>query len=158
MNKELDETMMLRCIHLAQKAKDKGNTPVGSLIVLDNQIIAEAEEQTPTGSDMFCHAEIEAIRIACKQVDGKKLVGATLYTTVEPCFLCSFAIRQTSIRRVVFGCRTPHIGGASSIYPILTASDIPKWSDPPEVVFEVLNHECEHLFEKEKHDEYKNKE
>ncbi len=60
---------------------------------------------------------------------------ATLYSTAEPCFLCSFAIREAGLRRVVIGAPTPDIGGVASRYPILVADDVVRWGPAPEVVW-----------------------
>jgi tRNA(adenine34) deaminase len=68
-----------------------------------------------------------------------------LYTTAEPCLLCSFAIREARIERIVIGTSVPHIGGATSPYPILSAADVPPWGAPPTIVWGVLQKECEAL-------------
>jgi tRNA(adenine34) deaminase len=81
-----------------------------------------------------CHAEVEAIRNAVRK-QGKDLSAATLYTTHEPCILCSYVIRHHRIRRVVIQHAVAHMGGATSAYPILAAKDIPIWGEPPEVIF-----------------------
>ncbi len=60
---------------------------------------------------------------------------ATLYSTAEPCFLCSFAIREAGLRRIVIGAPTPDIGGVTSRYPILAADDVERWGLAPEVVW-----------------------
>ncbi len=141
MSQEFDNRMMERCIELARQAKLKRNTPVGSLITLNGEIIAEAEERTPAGDDMFAHSEIEVVRRACQNLKSKLIENTTLYTTAEPCFLCSYAIRKTGVSRVVIGSKTPYIGGASSNYPILRATDIVIWLPPPEIVFISLPYE-----------------
>ena len=61
--------------------------------------------------------------------------GATLYTTHEPCLLCSFASREAGVQRVVIDVPTPDIGGVTSSYPILLADDVPRWTRPPQVVW-----------------------
>lgn len=130
-----DRSFMARCFELAEEARARGDTPVGSLIVgAGGEILAEASERNRT-ADLFAHAELLAVRRAVRAGGNKDLGRCALYTTNEPCFLCSFAIRQTAIARVVIAERTPHIGGASSQYPILTARDISVWGDPPEIVF-----------------------
>ena len=128
-----DERMMRRCIELAASAKGAGNTPVGCVITLETEIIAEAEEQSPAGSDPFAHAEILAVVAAIQAAGREKLAQATLYTTNEPCFLCSYSIREARIGRVVFSAVTPEIGGATSEYPILSARDIALWGAPPRI-------------------------
>jgi tRNA(adenine34) deaminase len=127
--------LMKRCFELADEAKKRGDTAVGSLLTDANgEIIAEASEQNRT-KDLFAHAEFLVIQTAIKLKQTNDLTGCVLLTTNEPCFLCSFAIRQTSISRVVFAHRTSEIGGVSSKYPILSANDIGNWKSSPEIVF-----------------------
>ena len=140
-----DERWMYRCIELALEAKRVGNTPVGSLVVIEERLIAEAEEEVPVSPDRFAHAEILAVKRASTQLGRKSFPEATLYTTAEPCFLCSYAIRETRIGLVVIGTRTPHVGGASSQYPLLSASDIVPWGEPPTIIWGVLHDECSAL-------------
>ena len=129
----IDERMMRRSIELAASAAKSGNTPVGCVVTLDDRIIAEAEEQCPAGADPFAHAEILAVTAALQSASRADLARATLYTTNEPCFLCSFAIREARLARVVFAVETPQIGGATSSYPILRAGDIARWGPPPQI-------------------------
>ena len=128
-----DREMMRRCIDLAVSAKQSGNTPVGCVIALEGRIVAEAEEQSPSGSNPFAHAEILAVVAALRAGSRKRLARAALYTTNEPCFLCSYAIREARIVRVVFAVETPGVGGATSAYPILKAADIDRWGAPPRI-------------------------
>ncbi len=128
-----DQQMMRRCIELAASAKGAGNTPIGCVITLETEIIAEAEEQSPAGSDPFAHAEILAVVAALRAAGRTKLSQATLYTTNEPCFLCSYAIREAQISRVVFSVESPGVGGATSDYPILKARDIDRWRILPQI-------------------------
>lgn len=127
--------LMKRCFELAEEAKMRGDTAVGSLLAdASGEIIAGASEQNRT-QDLFAHAEILAIQQAIKIRQSNDLTSCTLFTTNEPCFLCSFAIRQTSISRVIFARRTFGIGGVSSNYPILSANDIENWKAAPEIIF-----------------------
>lgn len=136
---------MRRCLELARTAKAIGNTPVGSLITIDGEIVAEAEELTPNGPDRFAHSEIEVVRRASIRLGRKQFPEATLYTTAEPCFLCSYAIREARIERLVIGRSTPHVGGGTSCYPILMAPDVEIWGPPPNVVWGVLEDDCHAL-------------
>lgn len=129
-----DHLFMQRCEALADLAAQRQESPVGSVVVLDGQIIGEGIEAGKAKQDITCHAEVEAIREAVKK-HGKDLSAATLYTTHEPCILCSYVIRHHRIGRVVMQHAVAHIGGVSSAYPILTAKDIPIWGEPPVVLF-----------------------
>lgn len=139
------EPYMRRCIELAQIAKDAGDAPVGSLIVCSNKVIAEGFEEVKSLWDVAGHAEIVTIRRACRFLRSLDLSGCTLYTSAEPCFMCSYAIRQTRISEVVMGTRVDEVGGSSSAHPILTIDGITKWASPPRIVESVLQDECEAL-------------
>ena len=132
---EFDAGHMDRCRTLAEEARRAGNTPVGSLVAVGSDIVAEAREAVPSGPDPFAHAELLAVREAMTLLGSPLPEDATLYTTHEPCFLCSFAAREAAIRRVVIGAPTPHTGGVTSSHPILVADDIPRWAEPPVVVW-----------------------
>ncbi len=140
------EAYMKRAIELAKIALSKGETPVGSLTVRNGEILAEGIEAVKTGLDISAHAEMIAIRRACRRLGTLDLSGCVIYTTAEPCFMCSYAIRQTRISQVVIGRPSPHIGGRSSFHPILSDSRISCWSKPPSVVRGVLKLECETLY------------
>lgn len=136
------EGFMSRCLELAVNAKRRGNTPVGALVVLEGEVIAEAEEEVPAGLDPTGHAEVLAIRRACQTLSTTDLKGGTLYTTAEPCWLCSYTLRQTHLARVVYGRTSPPVGGATSLYPVLLTTDVPSWGEPPEVIRSVLEEAC----------------
>jgi tRNA(adenine34) deaminase len=121
------ERHMRRCIELARLAKEQGNTPVGSLVVLDGQVIGEGIEQLPGGHLLTGHAEVLACQQAAERVGSRSLRGARLYSTAEPCIMCSYVIRQAEIAEVVFAVDTPLIGGATSEFPILTSVALNGW-------------------------------
>jgi len=133
---------MQQCLHLAENAWQAGNIPVGSLIVRQGQVIAMASEQLPQTLDVIGHAEILAVRLACQQLQTLDLAECILYTTAEPCWMCSYAIRETRINTVVIGAETKAVGGISSSYPILVAQDIAVWGAPPQIMLGVLRDEC----------------
>jgi tRNA(Arg) A34 adenosine deaminase TadA len=83
---------MRRCLELAETAAMAGDTAVGALIVRDGEVVAEGVERTRTILDPSAHAEVEAIRAACQRLDTLDLRGCVLYSTVEPCVLCGYAI------------------------------------------------------------------
>ncbi|WP_420603085.1 nucleoside deaminase [Flagellimonas sp.] len=124
------QNFMARCEELASQAATKGNSPVGSLIVVDNKIVAEAEEAGATKQDVSCHAEMEVIREARKTL-GKDMSNATLFTTKEPCVMCSYVIRFHRIGTVVFKEKSAELGGASSDYNLLVSQNAPKGWGPP---------------------------
>lgn len=123
-----------RCRELASEACRSGNTPVGAVIVRDGVIVGEGIEATRPDNDITRHAEIEAIRDALKRLSTAKLRGCSLYTTHEPCILCSYAIRHYQISWVGFEHAVPTLGGVNSSYALLTAKDIPIWVPPPGIL------------------------
>lgn len=133
---------MRRCLELAQAAKTRGDVPVGSLIVKENVILAEAGERMPASLDIAGHAELLAIRQACTVLNTLDLSACTLYTTAEPCWMCSYLIRDAQIPLVVIGTPTLSVGGLSSNYPILRDPTLTHWASPPQIIPDVLLAEC----------------
>jgi len=120
---------MKRCLELAALAASKGESAVGSLLVKDGDIIGEAFEKSKQLKDITRHAETLAILDAVEKHGS--CAGATLYTNVEPCILCSYVIRHHQIAEVVFHQRSGELGGACSHYRILSANDIGCWGEAP---------------------------
>ena len=132
---DVDALHMDRCRELADEANRAGNTAVGSVLVVGTETVSEAAEAVPSGPDPFAHAELVAVRDAMMRLGRALPEGATLYTTNEPCFLCSFALREAGIGRVVIAAATPDIGGVTSCHPILVTNDVSRWKEPPVVVW-----------------------
>ncbi|MES1249755.1 MAG: nucleoside deaminase [Chitinophaga rupis] len=133
------------CVELALKAKQRGDPPVGAILVREGQIIAKGIEGGRTHNDITYHAEIEAIRQATALLQRQDLSGCILYTTHEPCIMCSYVIRHTKIDTVVMALTTGDIGGISSSYPLLSDTSILKWGKPPRLITGVLENECRQL-------------
>jgi len=136
------ERFMRRCLELAAEARSAGNTPVGSLVVKDGQIIGEASETLPAGRSITGHAELLACQDALDRTGGKDLAGTTLYTTAEPCFMCSYAIRNLRVGLIVYALETPLIGGVTSAHPILIDPELDSWRPAPRVLAGALRDEC----------------
>lgn len=129
MKKEMTESSinrdliwMRKALHVAQKAVSHGEVPVGALIVDENsnQLISQAYNLRETLQSPLGHAEILAIHRAAKKRGAWRLSGLTLYVTMEPCVMCSGAILQSRLERVVFGCLDPKGGGTHSLYQLLS--------------------------------------
>lgn len=134
-NMQTDNFYMYRCEELGATAVKKGNSPVGALILKDDEIISEAEEAGKSKQDVTCHAEIEAIRIAAQKLNSADLSDCILFTTHEPCIMCSYAIRFHKIKKVVFKNTVEYLGGVTSSMPLLLSQDVPPhWGKPPEIV------------------------
>ncbi len=114
-----DEKFMDIAIEEAFLAFSKGEVPVGAVITLGNELLVKSYNSPVSTGDPSAHAEILAIRKAAAKVGNYRLVGTTLYVTLEPCIMCAGAVIQSRIQRVVFGADDPKGGGVSSLYRIL---------------------------------------
>jgi len=142
---DLDEHFMRRCLELARASKEAGESAVGSLLVRDGVVVAEAEEATRRNLDPSAHSELEAIRLACRELESTDLSDCTMYTTVEPCFLCGYAIRAVGIPRVVMATDCGEIGSVGSRYPFLTDPGFDGWRAPPIVSRGLMEEEARAL-------------
>ena len=147
----MHENWLKVCLKLGKEAMATGNAPVGSVIIKAGELIGEGREAGKSKKDITCHAEIEAIRDAIRK-GFTDLTQATLYTTHEPCIMCSYVIRHHKIPIVVLGLEVPEIGGYTSAYPVLKATEITGWGPEPEIITGVLGQECLTLDQ-----EYRNK-
>ena len=139
------EHYMRKCIGLAELARQRGDSPVGSVIVYNDTIVGEGMEGNKTQNDITFHAEIEAIRSAVRHFGKQDLSDCILYTTHEPCIMCAFVIRHHHIKKVVNGLMVGEVGGISSRYPLLRDHSITGWGKPPELVNGILEVECRQL-------------
>jgi tRNA(adenine34) deaminase len=98
-----DEYFMKKALQEAELAFEKGEIPVGALIVVDNKIIARTHNLTELLNDVTAHAEMQAITSAANFLGGKYLTGCTLYVTLEPCQMCAGALYWSQISKIVFG-------------------------------------------------------
>ena len=105
-----DEYFMKKALQEAELAFEKGEIPVGALIVVDNKIIARTHNLTELLNDVTAHAEMQAITSAANFLGGKYLTGCTLYVTLEPCQMCAGALYWSQISRVVFGAKDQERG------------------------------------------------
>src|SRR5690349_19916049 len=139
----LHESYMRLCLKLAGIARERGEVPVGSVIVRDRAVIAEGIEGVRAQNDIAHHAEMEAIRRSCEILQTLDLSACALYTNAEPCFMCSYAIRACRIGTVVFGVPVNAVGGFSSHFPVLSTNAVPNWGPPPKILQGILREECE---------------
>ena len=130
-----DKHVMQRCIELSKLSLDQGDAPFSSLITRDNELIAEGINAANT--KVSEHAEITALHNAHQVIGSPDLSGCTLYTSCEPCPMCSFMIREYKISRVVFALPSLYMGGYSK-WKILQDTDLTKFNlffgKPPEVI------------------------
>jgi len=105
-----DNYFMKKALQEAEIAFDKGEIPVGAVIVAQNQVIARAHNLTETLNDVTAHAEMQAITAAANFLGGKYLLNCTLYVTLEPCQMCAGALYWSQISRIVYGARDEQKG------------------------------------------------
>ena len=151
MDQVVDITMMRRCINLSMTAP-RNDLPIACVICDSDGVIAEATNQVRQNRDVTRHAEIVAIRQAQKSLKRKSLSRCTLYTTVEPCAMCSFMIRETQISRVVYSISSPMMGGVSK-WNILRDTEISTmipevFGSVPEVIANLLWREAAQVWRK----------
>ena len=97
-----DYEYMLLALEEKKKAYDEGEVPVGAVIVKDDNVIAKAYNTKEKNKCSLDHAELSAIRLSCGKMDNWRLIGTTIYVTLEPCPMCASAIKQSRINRVVY--------------------------------------------------------
>ncbi len=134
-----DEKYMKIALKQAQKARDLGEVPIGCIIVYEGKIIGRGYNRRNTDKNTLAHAEITAINKASKKIGDWRLEDCTMYVTLEPCQMCSGAIVQARIPKVVIGCDNPKAGCAGSILNILNH---PAFNHQVETVKGVLEEEC----------------
>ena len=110
---------MRRALELAGQAGEKGEVPVGAVVVQDGRIMGEGRNRMIEAADPTAHAEMEALRDACGTAGNYRLPGAELFVTLEPCAMCAGAIVLARISRVVFSARDPKSGAAGSVFNVL---------------------------------------
>ena len=98
-----DEDWMRHALTLAQRAQAEGEVPVGAVLVQDDEIIGEGWNQVTSTNDPSAHAEVTAIRAACKNISHYDLSGAEIYTSCEPCPMCLSAIYWARISKIYYG-------------------------------------------------------
>ncbi len=133
---------MKEALRQAKKAYDLRETPIGCVIVCDDQIIARGYNRRNTDEDTTAHAEIRAIRKASRKLGDWRLEGCTIYITLEPCQMCAGAIVQSRITRAVIGCMNPKAGCAGSVLNLLTMKE---FNHQVEITYGVLKEECSAL-------------
>ena len=115
-----DSQFMQLALDQARAAAAAGEVPIGAVLVLDGRIIARAGNRTITHCDPTAHAEILALRDAAHRLGNYRLLGATLYVTIEPCAMCAGAMIQARIKRLVYGADEAKGGAVHSCFEILS--------------------------------------
>ena len=119
-----DAEFMTRALELARAAADRGEVPVGALLVRGDEVLGEGAN-CPIGThDPTAHAEIQALRAAGTRVGDYRLAGTTLYVTLEPCIMCASALVHARVARVVFGAWDPKAGAAGSLTDVFSIAGL----------------------------------
>ena len=115
-----DAYFMKLALAEAALAFEKGEVPVGALVVANDRIIARGHNLTEQLTDVTAHAEMQAITAAAHHLGGKYLHNCTLYVTLEPCVMCAGAIIHSRVQRLVFGAADPKAGAVHSLYDVIS--------------------------------------
>lgn len=138
---EKDEKFMRAALEQAALAAREGEVPVGAVVVKDGEIIAIGRNRREVGRNALAHAELEAIDGACRTLGGWRLWQCDLYVTLEPCPMCTGAIINARIRRLVYGASDRKAGSCGSVVNLF---DLP-YNHKPEMVAGCLEEECSEI-------------
>jgi len=149
----VDGIMMHRCVALAESARQGGEYPFAAVIARRGEFVCESLNMVRVERDVTRHAEMVAISSAQRKLSTTSLDDCTLYSTIEPCAMCSYAIREARIGRVVFSLHSPVMGG-NSRWNVLTdtnlSSTLPEVFAPPPVVLSgYLQEDVQKVFRKQ---------
>ncbi|HUO20298.1 MAG TPA: tRNA adenosine(34) deaminase TadA [Steroidobacteraceae bacterium] len=134
-----DLKFMRAALGQASAAGERGEVPVGAVLVRGGEIIAAGGNSPLASHDPTAHAEIEALRAAGRALGSYRLTDTTLYVTLEPCVMCAAAIVHARVRRLVFGAFDPRAGAAGSITDVFA---LPQLNHRVDVFGGVLMEEC----------------
>ena len=135
----IDEKYMREALKQAHKAAAIGEVPIGCVIEYQGKIIGRGYNRRKIDRNTLSHAELNAIRKASKKMGDWRLEECTIYVTLEPCQMCSGAIVQARIPRLVIGCMNPKAGCAGSILNLL---QVPEFNHQVDITYGVLEEEC----------------
>lgn len=133
-----DEYFMEKALEEAKKSELEAEVPIGAVVVFENQIISTGRNKRETTNNALHHAEIEAIYKACKKLNRWRLIGCSIYVTLEPCPMCAGAIINSRIEKVVYGTDDPKAGSCGTVINLF---DLP-YNHKPIVVKDILKTEC----------------
>ncbi len=133
-----DEYFMNRAIALAKEAAKEGEVPVGAVVVLDGEIVGTGRNRRENEKNALAHAELEAINEACRALGGWRLWKCDMYVTLEPCPMCTGAIINSRIKRLVYGASDYKAGSCGSVVNLFSLP----YNHKPEVVAGLKGEEC----------------
>lgn len=115
----IDLEFMKSALDEARAAASRGDVPIGAVVVLNEKIVSRAGNRTILDCDPTAHAEVVALREAARKIGNHRLLGTTLYVTIEPCAMCAGAMIQARVSRLVYGADDPKAGAVRSCFSIL---------------------------------------
>lgn len=118
-NASEDQGFMQAAIDEARAAAERDEVPVGAVVVIDGRVVARSGNRTIADCDPTAHAEIVALRKATASIGNFRLLGATIYVTIEPCAMCAGAMIQARVARLVYGADDPKAGAVRSCLAVL---------------------------------------
>ena len=133
-----DEFFMDQAIELAKEAANEGEVPVGAVVVIDGRVVGRGRNRRETDKNALAHAEIEAINEACRTLGGWRLWQCDMYVTLEPCPMCTGAIINSRIKRLVYGASDSKAGSCGSVVNLFSLP----YNHKPEVVSGLKREEC----------------
>ncbi len=136
---------MQKALRLAEEAANCGEVPIGAVLVWNGEILAEARNRREEYMDATAHAEILALRFAGQALGGWRLMGTTLYVTLEPCPMCAGALVQARVARLVYGAPDPKAGAAGTLYNITHDERL---NHRLEITAGIMGEECAFLLQK----------
>jgi len=138
----LNEKFMKEALKEAQKALEQEEVPVGAVIVKDGKIISRAHNIKEQKNDATCHAEIIAIKKACKKLNSWRLIDCEMYVTLEPCSMCAGALINSRIKKLYIGTTDEKTGACGSVLNLLEDY---KFNHKIETHKYILKEECEKI-------------
>ncbi len=142
---ELHEKFMQHAVKLARIALIRGDDPVGTIIVLKGEVIGTGVDSVKTTKSVTNRAEIIAINTAIEFVNSDVLKDSFLYSTREPCLMCSYMIRHYNIPQVIYGTAIDYVGGHTSEIKVLETKEVPSWGASPAITSGILERDIKDL-------------
>lgn len=134
----MKECFMKEALRLAYESAQEGEVPVGAVVVLGDEIVGRGRNRRETGKNALAHAELEAIDEACRKLGGWRLWQCDIFVTLEPCPMCTGAIINSRIKKLVYGASDYKAGSCGSVVNLF---DLP-YNHRPEVVSGFMQEEC----------------
>ncbi|MDC7242685.1 MAG: tRNA adenosine(34) deaminase TadA [Sphaerochaetaceae bacterium] len=139
-----NEYFMAEALKEAKKAYDKNEVPVGCVIVKDNEVVARAHNLRETKQNPLAHAEILAIELAAKKLNNWRLDDCEIFVTLEPCIMCSGAVLNTRMKKLIYGAKEPKFGAHQSLTNVYSL----KANHKVEIISGILEEESNKLLKK----------